>query len=256
MNRRGFTLIELLVVIAIIGLLATFAVVQLSGSREKARVSKGLAQEGQVLRAVGDDLIGRWDLNECNGAIIDSSGYGHNGALASGVTYSSNTVQDQGCSLRFDGTGQTTIAGVTLPVQQTQTAWVYLNSPATVNQYFVDEGANQFVINVQSGRFLIGSLPPGFLQSTLSPVTEKWYFIATSYDGTVLSLYIDGNLNRKQTLALSAPSGPITLGNYGGGGAYHAVGMMDDLRIFGRPLTSQEIHRLYVEGLPRHVATR
>lgn len=37
MNRRGFTLIELLVVIGIIGLLATFAVVQLSGSAAKAR---------------------------------------------------------------------------------------------------------------------------------------------------------------------------------------------------------------------------
>lgn len=37
MNRRGFTLIELLVVIAIIGLLATFAVVQLTASTSKAR---------------------------------------------------------------------------------------------------------------------------------------------------------------------------------------------------------------------------
>ena len=37
MNRRGFTLIELLVVIGIIGLLATFAVTQLSGSTSKAR---------------------------------------------------------------------------------------------------------------------------------------------------------------------------------------------------------------------------
>ena len=257
MKRRfskGFTLIELLVVIAIIGLLATFAVTQLSSSRDKARTAKGLAQEGQVLRAVGDDLVARWDFNECSGAIIDSSGYNHNGALASGVTYSSSTLQGQGCSLSFDGTGQTTIAGISMPAQQSQTAWVYLNSPATVNQYFVDEGANQFVINAQSGKFVVGSLPPAWVVSNFSPVTGKWYFIATSYDGTAMNLYIDGSLDKKQVVALSAPPGPITLGNYGGGGGFHVVGLMNDLHLFGRALTSKEIHQMYAEGLPRHLA--
>jgi prepilin-type N-terminal cleavage/methylation domain-containing protein len=43
MQRRGFTLIELLVVIAIIGLLATFAVVQLSNANKKARDARRLS---------------------------------------------------------------------------------------------------------------------------------------------------------------------------------------------------------------------
>ncbi|MCW1892001.1 MAG: type II secretion system GspH family protein [Candidatus Uhrbacteria bacterium] len=51
-RARGFTLIELLVVIAIIGLLATFAVVQLGASREKARDTKRKQDLVQMQKAI------------------------------------------------------------------------------------------------------------------------------------------------------------------------------------------------------------
>src|SRR3989344_5308294 len=93
MNKRGFTLIELLVVIAIIGLLATFAVVQLSGAREKARVAKGLSFQQSLLRSLGDDAAGIWNFDECSGSVAnDMSGSGNNGAISSAAGWSTETA--------------------------------------------------------------------------------------------------------------------------------------------------------------------
>jgi len=254
----GFTLVELLVVIAIIGLLATFAVSQLSGARDKARVAKGQAQSSQILRSVGDDLVARWDFDECSGAIVDSSGYGNNGALVSGVTFTDNTPTNQGCSLTFNGTNSVAIP-ISTPIsaQQTKTMWAYITAPVSGNQYLLDEGAgNNNCISVYNYHVRTITNASYILDSNTTVTTNKWYFIATSFDGTKLNLYIDGTLDKSISTTGQTPASPVTLGNFGGGGAYRLTGSLNDVRIYNRALTSSEIHRLYAEGLPRHVATR
>jgi len=257
--RRGFTLIELLVVIAIIGILSTFAVVQLAGSREKARVAKGASMSGQLMRSLGDDVAARWDFDECAGTTFaDMSEYGNDGTLVSGITFSAITPTGQGCSLSLNGTNQLTIPAPPLSARQTKTMWVYIVGPVPGNQYLIDEGVNNNTIQIYASRILVSENLPvtGFILSNATVTTGKWYFIAVSHDGTSISIYLDGSLDKKQALAGIAPTGPITIGNYGGGGGYRLTGSLDDVRLFNRELTSQEIRRMYVEGLSRHVAAR
>ncbi|MFH1667583.1 MAG: type II secretion system protein [Candidatus Komeilibacteria bacterium] len=51
-KTKGFTLLELLVVIAIIGLISTFAVVQLNSGRQKARDAKRISDMKQLQTAL------------------------------------------------------------------------------------------------------------------------------------------------------------------------------------------------------------
>ncbi|MFA5129872.1 MAG: LamG-like jellyroll fold domain-containing protein [Patescibacteria group bacterium] len=257
MKPRGFTLIELLVVIAIIGLLATFALVQLSSARDKARVSKGLAQSGQILRSVGDDLVARWDFDECvtAGPAIDSSGYGNNLTLGSGVTETAISPNGQGCSLTFDGTNQVTATVPSWSAQQTQTMWIYIIGPVAGPQTFLDEGVINHFVQVYLGHIRVGLNTTYYFDSFLQPVTNKWYFVATTYDGSRLSLYIDGSLDKSATAASVNPTTSVTIGNSGSGGQ-RVNGNINDLRIYNRSLTSEEVHRMYAEGVARHVAQR
>ena len=257
MNRRGFTLVELLVVIAIIGLLATFAVVQLSSARDKARLAKGLAQSGQILRSVGDDLVGRWDFDECatTGPAIDSSGYGNNLTLGSGVTETAVSPNGQGCSLTFDGTGQVTKTITGLGAQQTKTLWVYISGSAAGDPYLLDEGVNNNFIGLHLSRFLVGTgVSPNYFSSSVPVVSGKWYFLAVTYDGTTMRLYVDGSFDNSKNVASQTPASTITLGEYGGGGAYYLNGNLNDVRLYNRSLASKEIHQMYVEGLSKHLA--
>lgn len=251
MQKRGFTLIELLVVIAIIGLLATLSVVSFSTSREKARITKGQAYSGQILRSLGDDILGRWDFDECSGTAIDSSGQGKNFTLPAGISFASNTPHSQGCGLQFTGVSRITVPNVFLSAGRTKSVWVYIANSVATNQYIVDEGSNRNVINVQSNRFYVGDYPT-WMTSNLVPTPGKWYFIATTYDGTSLSLYIDGSLDRKVAMTLSAPAATMTIGNYGGGGSYYFNGVIDDLRVYNRTLSSKDIYQLFVEGKSHH----
>lgn len=101
MKQRGFTLIELLVVIAVIGMLSSIVLVNLSGTRERARISKGLSFSHSVNNALGAYAVGIWSFDKINpdNTITDASNY-NNHCIING------SVEDEGImrkALNFDG---------------------------------------------------------------------------------------------------------------------------------------------------------
>jgi len=271
--RHGFTLIELLVVIAIIGLLATFAVVQLGGSREKARLAKGAGFSGQALRAIGDDLVGRWDFDECTGTTAaDMSGFSSNGTLNGTVSWSTDTPSGQGCSVHFDGSTN----AVTVPDSD---RYSFPNNIFTISLWMKAETTSVFigVISKGGGGFEYSLQGPN--SSALSLATwnlagglavygaanfsydTKWNQIAITADGSYISVYKNGSF-----LTRTAYGGAASLGNgpgllrigagLDGAGVRPFTGLVDDVRIYGRALSVQEIHQMYASVVSQNVAMR
>jgi len=76
-----------------------------------------------------------------------------------------------------------------------------------------------------------------------SITTDKWHHLAMSYDGKVMSLYVDGKLHaekkigKKRNLAV----GDLSLGKRADGNGLMAPVIMDELRVWNRALSSKEL---------------
>ncbi len=98
-NKKAFTLIELLVVIAIVGLISSIVLVNLKGTREKARIAKALDFSHTIQHTLGAYAVGIWRFEEIGDTALDSSGYGNHGTIT-GATHTNGIL---GSALSFDG---------------------------------------------------------------------------------------------------------------------------------------------------------
>lgn len=252
MNKRGFTLIELLVVIGIIGILSTFAVVQLAGARERARVSRSLAHSSQVLRFIGDDIALRWDLDECSGMVAsDSSGLNNNGLLTN-VTWSTDTPTNRNCSLHVDAESPASFIASSINPEiffsrMTVSSWFKTASlgGTGVSPYYFDfriinGGYFQFCLN-------------GCHQSIKKYNDNKWHLVVITGDSKNVLVYIDGdNIPELTRPSDSGSINSFVLGSYNGSSNH--ITEFDDFRIYSRALSSRDIRFLYAEEASEYVA--
>ena len=87
-KQKGFTLIELLVVIAIIGILAAVLMVNLAGTRNKAKDSAIKLEMGQVRTAMETFALGA-------GTYVGGYASAEVAALAAGITANGGTIATQ-----------------------------------------------------------------------------------------------------------------------------------------------------------------
>ncbi|MEZ5016955.1 MAG: LamG-like jellyroll fold domain-containing protein [Flavipsychrobacter sp.] len=86
---------------------------------------------------------------------------------------------------------------------------------------------------------------------TPSVHTNKWYNVIATFDGSVFKIYIDGQLANTATVssgAIGTSTIPMTIGRNLQNGTtfpYWFNGVMDDLRVYDRVLTNDEIEDYY-----------
>jgi prepilin-type N-terminal cleavage/methylation domain-containing protein len=280
MDNKSFTIIELLVVIAIIGVLASIVLVSLSGTRDRAQIAKTLLYSNQVYHSLGADIAGNWKLDEGSGTTaLDSSGYYNTGAI-SGATYTDDTPhkaagQGQGkYALSFDGTNDYVNCGNNNNLNVgtgdfTIAGWIkYSGSFANraivskkTNYASTDGGYSLFTDNVAGGYTIKATVSNGSTYQLLNPSNTNmllsagtWTYFAAIFNRTAstATFYKDVN-NEVETLTLAGSfdsANNVLIGSFPG--AWYFSGLIDEVQIYKRALTSLEIQKLYAQGLERH----
>ncbi|HUD47495.1 MAG TPA: LamG-like jellyroll fold domain-containing protein [Candidatus Baltobacteraceae bacterium] len=227
-------------------------------------------------------LVGLWRFNEPGGSnILDSSGLGNNGTLAgengdvpgrapsqpgfgSALSITNDGVDHAYVTIPSSGS---LLIGETATNPWTITAWAYENSEGTGDFYatygrilVIDDGT---ALQLESGEIGDAEFYTWARANTawqigwgaypdLTPLLDQWEHWAVVYDGTNLSVYLDGNQGPKGGLA----SQPVTAALGGYLGFQDAIligseldqpgnrtwnGLLDDVAVFNIALSQSQI---------------
>ncbi|MEM7030752.1 MAG: LamG-like jellyroll fold domain-containing protein, partial [Chloroflexota bacterium] len=150
-----------------------------------------------------------------------------------------------GQAISFDGNNDflTTLSAVN-PISDTFTALVWFNLTDTNNTYTL--------LSQESGASWLSVLNSGAVNTTLGggnlsspePVTAgQWHHAAVSYDGTTLSLYVDGTMVISDNRTLLSNENDWLVGA-DGGFANLFNGLLDELVIYDVALSADQIYHI------------
>lgn len=214
-----------------------------------------VAVQSEVL--VDPDLAGLWHMD---GDWGDASGNNNHGVPYNGAAFSSTQVAG-GAAGSFDGIDDY-VLGTTNGFPQGSTArtiLVWLNTVNTSGDHAVFHyGASStnppsqgFQLLVTGGKAAVEG-GEGSISGTSIVSDGKWHLLAVVYEGTstnIVRLYVDGAEQNSWVITVPATAGQIfTIGRLNAGGA-HFNGLIDEVAIYKRALTAEEIRFRYASGV-------
>ena len=110
-------------------------------------------------------------------------------------------------------------------------------------------GQYEFSIQPWNGTIVAGLNPGGY--AIAQPFSlNTWYFIAFTWDGNTVTIYVDGIAigSGAYSTPLTPDTNPLVIGLHSPGSAEYLQGKADDIRIYSRAITAGEITALFNEG--------
>jgi len=201
-------------------------------------------------------LVGWWKLDDVSGKIAaDSSKHGHNGTLMDGLSFEKDSVPGRiGKALQLGGRGGyieiTGYKGVTGTRPRTLAAWVKTASPGgEIMSWGVDEPGKMWTFRIV-GTGIYVDPKGGYLYTNTKVHDDVWHHVAAVVEEAdpptlqKVKLYKDGELEKLHDIGL-LDLYPIDTGSgvdvrIGRG----FKGLMDDVRVYDRALSPEEIRNL------------
>ena len=207
-------------------------------------------------------LVGYWSFT---GNANDESGYNHNGTVT-GAVLTSNRMEASNSAYSFDGLSDyiyITNSSLVSGGYATISIWVKTDGLGTYYP-IISGNQNDYNIFIEKDSvmlWIVTNKPTG--SSPCTSFTTKygylppnqWNHIVMTYDGTTLKMFINNILSKSSpaTGQIWTPqSDYLAFGVYFLNGSPNATntykGKLDDVRIYNRALSTDEINALYHEG--------
>ncbi|MHC4397039.1 MAG: LamG-like jellyroll fold domain-containing protein, partial [Planctomycetota bacterium] len=208
---------------------------------------------------VDANLIGWWKFDDGEGGTAADSGTGGNNGTVSGALWATGKLDG---ALNFDGEDDY----VSIPNESdfdittniTVAVWVKLNSQSTENfMSFITKGHESAWALQRAARtggvsfYLNGLTTWDGLKGTANVFDDKWHHVAGVYDGSRISVYVDGKEDTflETTGSIGTNNWDVYIGANdedvtGATGYRYCDGLLDDARVYDRALSDTEIKEL------------
>ena len=229
----------------------------------------GLLIQRPLYIGLSNGLVGNWSFDGpdmADNTAFDRSGQGNDGTLTNGPTRQIGRI---GQALKFDGSNDYVDLGSASSIDDldvfTYTAWIYIKSfPAGNRAGIITQGLNDRLCEVDNRGGASGDktlrlttdrgTDTNLIAADDLLTTNRWYHVACVFDlnGTN-RLYIDGSepsygTNTQGSGILSDDPGQLVIIGAFDPPGNEFNGLIDDVRVYNRALSSDEIKRLYKIG--------
>lgn len=214
---------------------------------------------------LSDSPLAYWRMGDASTTMADSSGNSRAG------THSSNTglaagllTSDADGSRNYTGSNPSTSSVATGSWMNTSSvtaeAWIYATATTSDRNIVAhDESGTgnelHWRLRISAGK-LVGIVRAGGTNTTLTGTTTvdtgRRYYVALTYDGTTLCLYLDGNLEASTVLSAAmnvASTAAITIGRLSTSSQLESfAGQIDEVAVYGTALSATRLRAHYLSG--------
>ncbi len=210
---------------------------------------------GNVIGKFWQGLVGYWPMDEGTGTVVyDASGYGGSGTLINGPLWQTGSNCKAGNCLKFYSSANPVnvlTSGVSPHTSLTLTAWINPTTYPTERSTIILGWGGYYLSLYSDGSvqtYWYGKTPSGYFSSGSGTVPlNSWSFVAAVWESSSVSLYVNGLLKSATSTTGSGNSSTAT--NIGAEStARQFIGSIDDVRIYNRALSAEEVQDLFIEA--------
>jgi len=196
-------------------------------------------------------LAGHWDMDEGNGSMInDKSGNNNSCSLVNGPVWSKGKT---GSALYFDGENDYADCNAAVNDISSVTGTVELWAKADSGvgyPFHSNANTRTYIYRGASGFSVSKGDPMVSINFPNNPIGE-WHHLALAWDSGVFWGYQDGVLIDSKNFSSSFVANLVRIGQHGSGGVSDSFdGDIDEVRIYNRALSAEEVRYHYNQGKP------